>query len=165
MRRKKQREVWEALGRDDADWAVLTVRDRRAGRWKDDLDAFYSSGRASVDECLALVEPLSFAKALDYGAGTGRLCIALAARFDTVTALDVSDGMLRTIPERAAQAGVHNVFPTRVDEFQPNADHDFAISLLVLQHLPTVEEVGQSIRLIATALRSGGVGVIEMPER
>lgn len=165
MRRRRQREVWASLGQDDADWAVLTVRDRRHGRWEDQLAEFYASGRAAVQECVALAKPQQFAKALDFGAGTGRLSLALAARFESVTAVDVSPGMLRTIEVRAAEAGVRNISAVQIDDYQPQGDHDFAISLLVLQHLPSREDVRGAIRLIAASLRPGGVAVIELPER
>jgi SAM-dependent methyltransferase len=165
MRQKRQREVWGALGQADADWAVLTVRDRREGGWADELDAFYASGVAVVEECLALAEPAGFDKALDYGAGTGRLSFALATRFTNVTAVDVSDGMLRTLRERAKQKGLDNISPVQVDALRPASDHDFALSLLVLQHLPTKAAVEAAVGLVAAALRPGGVAVLEVPER
>lgn len=165
MRRRLQREVWEALGRDDGDWAVLTVPERRQGGWAENLDAFYTSGVDEIAECLKLAEPRNFAKALDYGAGTGRLSQALASKFGEVTSLDVSDAMLETLRQRAGDKGVTNISASLVDDFVPYGDHDFAISLLVLQHLPTRAAVADAVALIAQSLRPGGVGVLEIPER
>lgn len=165
MRRNRQREVWANLGRDDADWGVLTTPSRRHGGWHEDLDAFYASGREAVEECLRLAAPQGFSKALDFGAGTGRLSFALASRFEVVTSLDVSQGMLDTLTERATASGICNVTPMLLGEFRPAGDHDFALSLLVLQHLASRDEIAAAIRIIAESLRPGGVAVVEIPQR
>jgi SAM-dependent methyltransferase len=165
MRARRQREVWESLGREDADWGVLTVRDRRHQGWQRDLEAFYAHGREAGAECLKTATPPAYNKALDYGAGTGRLSFALSARFARVTAVDVSPGMLATLSGRARTRSIANIEPLHADEFDPQADHDFAISLLVLQHLPSLDDVARAIARIAAALRPGGVAVIEVPER
>jgi 2-polyprenyl-3-methyl-5-hydroxy-6-metoxy-1,4-benzoquinol methylase len=165
MRQRRQREVWNTLGRTDADWAVLTAPERRSGRWEKDIEAFYESGRRDVTDCLALCQLAASTKALDYGAGTGRLSFALASRFGQVTSLDVSEEMLAVLEERATGRNIRNVSVVHVDQFVASADHDFALSLLVLQHLPDRASVQQAIRTIASGLRPGGVAVIELPER
>ncbi len=165
MRARRQREVWHSLGQEDADWGVLTVRDRRHQGWAGDLDTFYASGLTAVEECLRLASPPGWGRALDFGAGTGRLSLALATHFKHVISLDVSPGMLDVMAERAQATGVGNVTPLHVDEFQPSADCDFAISLLVLQHLAGKQAVSDAVGLIAAAVRPGGVAVLEFPER
>jgi SAM-dependent methyltransferase len=159
-----QQRVWESLGESDPDWGVLTARDRRHGGWVEQLPEFYASGETAVRECLDLAEPQSHGRALDYGAGTGRLTFALAAVFDHVTAVDISPGMLATIRARSADVGIANVAATAVSAFTPSPDHDFAISLLVLQHLPSLTAIDRAIGMIAAALRPGAPAVIEVPE-
>jgi SAM-dependent methyltransferase len=159
-----QQRVWESLGESDPDWGVLTARDRRHGGWVDQLPEFYASGVTAVRECLSLAAPQSHARALDYGAGTGRLSFALAAVFDHVTAVDISPGMLATIRARSADVGIGNVSVTAVSAFTPSPDHDFAISLLVLQHLPSLAAIDRAIGVIGAALRPGAPAVIEVPE-
>ena len=44
-----QRE-WNAFGEQDPLWAILTVPDRRGGRW--DLEEFLATGRHEVEEVL-----------------------------------------------------------------------------------------------------------------
>ncbi|HTW21832.1 MAG TPA: class I SAM-dependent methyltransferase [Mycobacteriales bacterium] len=162
---QRQEEVWSSLGADDPDWAVLTVRDRRHRGWEDDLSEFYETGEAAVSECLELARPTGAARALDYGAGTGRLSFALAKRFAHVTAVDISPGMRKTLNERAAAAGITNVTTVAPSEVDEHGEHDFAVSLLVLQHLPDLQAVDAAVGVIAGALRPGGVAVIELPER
>src|SRR5438128_1743042 len=100
-RRVNQEEVWSSLGGTDPDWGVLTVRSKRHGGWDAELEEFYLSGKSEVERCLERVGQIPLRRALDYGAGTGRLSFALAEVFDHVTSVDVSDGMLATLVERA----------------------------------------------------------------
>ena len=105
------------------------------------------------------------ARGLDYGAGTGRLSFALARRFDRVSAVDISPGMMATLTTRAAAAGITNITGLTPSDLTESRDHDFAISLLVLQHLPTLAAIDEAIGMIAGTLRTGAPAVIELPER
>jgi methylase of polypeptide subunit release factors len=49
------------------------------------------------------------ATALDFGCGAARLVVALAQRFDKVTGVDVSSGMLKIAAENRAERGIGNV--------------------------------------------------------
>jgi SAM-dependent methyltransferase len=164
-RERRQQDVWSSLGAKDPDWGVLTVRDRRHGGWEGELSEFYASGEAAIEECLAQARPNATGRALDYGAGTGRLSFALASRFDQVTSVDISPGMLATLTSRAAAANITNVSPVAPASLSESRDHDFAVSLLVLQHLPTLAAIDNAIGMIAGALRAGAPAVIEVPER
>jgi len=163
---RRHREVWESLGRSDPDWAVLTDPARRRGGWAPDLEAFYGTGRAEVDEVLAgLPADTGRSRATDWGSGTGRLSLALAAHFDQVTSVDVSDPMLATLADRAAQRGVTNVRGVRLDEHRPGADQDLVLCLLVLQHLPDRAAVLAALEAMTASLRPGGRLVVEVPDR
>lgn len=166
-RRARHRDVWSGLGDSDPDWGVLTVSDRRGGGWTHDLDAFYATGEADVAEALSHVDgDLGHDRALDFGSGTGRLTFALARRFASVTAVDVSEGMLATLRTRAAERGLADrVRPTHVDQLHVGGDHDLAFSLLVLQHLESRAAIGQALARLAATLRPGGWLVVEVPER
>lgn len=160
----RQREVWASLGESDPDWGVLTARGRRHGGWDERLHEFYGSGATAVSECLALASPHSHGRALDYGAGTGRLSFALARSFGEVTAVDISPGMLSTLRARAETAGIRNITPVLAPALTPSPDHDFAVSLLVLQHLPSLAAIDEAVERIGAALRPGAPAVIELPE-
>jgi 2-polyprenyl-3-methyl-5-hydroxy-6-metoxy-1,4-benzoquinol methylase len=163
-RRETQEEVWSSLGGSDPDWGVLTIRTKRHGGWDSELEQFYRSGQAEVGDCLALASPASTRRALDYGAGTGRLSFALAEVFDEVTSVDVSPGMLTLLAERASARGLGNVAPIQPEDLGSAGLHDFALSLLVLQHLPSVDAIAEAIGMIAGRLRPGAAAVIELPE-
>src|SRR4051794_28283830 len=88
---------WEALGEQDALWAILSVPEKRGGGW--DLDAFFATGRAEVAELLDLSRrldpPRERGTALDFGCGVGRISQALAEHFDRVIGVDVAESMVR----------------------------------------------------------------------
>lgn len=158
--------MWETLGDTDPDWAVLTDPGRRRGGWDSDLEAFYATGRAEVDEVLDEIgAEVRRARATDWGSGTGRLTLALAAQFTDVTAVDVSTTMLDTLAARAAQRGVTNVHPVRLEDFRPGGDQDLVVCLLVLQHLPDRAAVLAAARTMVAALTIGGRVVLEVPDR
>jgi 2-polyprenyl-3-methyl-5-hydroxy-6-metoxy-1,4-benzoquinol methylase len=165
VKRDVHGEVWRQLGRNDPDWAVLTVPARRHGGWAGDLEDFYRSGEDDVEAALRLAGVSAGRRALDWGAGTGRLSRALAARFDEVTAVDISPGMLDTLRQRLADEEVGNVTTQLVEDFDGVGRYDFALSLLVLQHLADVDQVRNALTRMLTALRPTGAAVVELPAR
>jgi SAM-dependent methyltransferase len=160
-------EVWESLGGQDPDWAVLTAPGRRHRGWADHLEQFYATGRAEVADIVAglpAASPLD--RALDWGSGTGRLTFALAERYRAVTAVDVSSSMLTTLTERATQLGLGSrVRPTLLADLRPAGDVDLLVSLLVLQHLSCQADALAALRTMVACLRVGGYLVVEVPDR
>jgi 2-polyprenyl-3-methyl-5-hydroxy-6-metoxy-1,4-benzoquinol methylase len=164
MKRQLHREVWESLGRSDPDWAVLSSDQHRFNGWSAELDTFYASGRSDVAAVLSLLpDEASRGAALDLGCGTGRLSFALAEHFASVTAADISATMLSRLQGRAVDRGVAGVHAVQMDDLVPAADHDLALSLLVLQHLADREAIGAMLALMVGCLRPGGWLVAEIP--
>jgi SAM-dependent methyltransferase len=160
-------EVWESLGSEDPDWAVLTDPELRHGGWQDRLDDFYASGRAEVGNIFAsLPSDVRLDRAIDWGSGTGRLTFALLERYSRVTAVDVSRSMLATLVSRAQKLELDaRVTPTMVGDLRPASDHDLAVSLLVLQHFGTRAEVTAAVHTLVACVRVGGHLVLEIPDR
>jgi 2-polyprenyl-3-methyl-5-hydroxy-6-metoxy-1,4-benzoquinol methylase len=159
-------EVWESLGSQDPDWAVLTAPELRHGGWSHRLDDFYSSGRTEVRRIFETLPPdAGYDRALDWGSGTGRLTFALLDQCAHVTAVDVSRSMLATLTGRAREHGLApRVTPTLVADVRPAADHDLAVCLLVLQHLRSRADMTDALRTLVACLRVGGYLVVEIPE-
>ena len=158
------REIWQSLGSIDPDWSVLTTKSMRGGGWETNLEAFYETGRKELSEVLSHIpEPLRYEHALDWGAGTGRLSFALAEHFKRVTSVDVADSMIELLGRRAEARGVRNVQPTHVDAFEPDGTVDFALCLLVLQHLSSHAAIEDALRRMVRALRPGGWLFVEIP--
>jgi ubiquinone/menaquinone biosynthesis C-methylase UbiE len=130
---------WEKLGAEDPLWAILTVPDKKGGRW--DPEAFFATGREEIagvmNKLLALGIKPSGGRALDFGCGVGRLSQALAAGFDEVHGVDVSAPMVERAngfnrhPDRC-----HYHVNTRPDlQLFPPGHFDFIYSNIVLQHI------------------------------
>lgn len=101
---------------------------------------FFASGRAWMDEFAAFANlarvDLRGAAALDFGCGLGRMTRALAARYDQVIGIDVSDEMVsRANRLRISEATkyIHVLeTPWPIDDDAV----DLAFSTIVVQHIP-----------------------------
>jgi ubiquinone/menaquinone biosynthesis C-methylase UbiE len=95
-------------------------------------------------------------RAIDVGAGTGLLGLALAGDLGELVLAEPSDGMLAVIREKLAAGGPRNVMAVQFDltsDGLPGAPFDLAVSLLVLHHL---EDTGAALAAILRLLRPGG---------
>lgn len=156
-------EVWQSLGEQDADWAVESRPERKHGGWKGHEDEFYETGRLRVMQALSLVPGVGREKAIDWGSGTGRLSFTLAQEFEWVTCVDISTSMQSALAERAEERGIANLDLTLVGDFVGEADHDFGLSLITMQHFPDRETVRSAIEAMVQSLKPGGQMVIEIP--
>jgi SAM-dependent methyltransferase len=157
---------WEAFGRDDPLWAVLTEPSRRGGLW--DPDEFLATGEQEIGELFAELDACGIAldkgRALDFGCGAGRLTQALADWFQQCDGVDIAASMI-------AEAERLNRHGERVSyHVNPSADlalfggetFDFVLSYIVLQHM----EPRYAKRYIAEfvrVLKVGAVGVFSLP--
>jgi SAM-dependent methyltransferase len=159
---------WTRLGKEDPLWAVLVAPGMRGRRW--DVDDFFATGREEVDTSLARLEPLGLspgtARALDFGTGVGRLARALATRFDTVTAVDVSPTMLDEARRLDRSEGRIDWVLNEVPDlsFVEDASVDLVYSSLVLQHLP-LDLARDYLREFIRVLRADGVAVVQVASR
>src|SRR5450432_830602 len=152
--------AWDALGRRDPHWAILSEPGRQGG-WDD--EQFFATGKAEIDATVTELGDLLGTKeaALDFGCGLGWLTQALAVHFDDVTGIDVAQSMIE-----GAQA--RNAFPDRVSyvvSTEPtlpfgDAAFDFAYSNMVLQHLPP-KAAATYISELVRVLRPDGILVFQ----
>jgi len=94
--------------------------------------------------------------AMDFGAGTGLLTLALLPDVGAMTAVDASGGMLRVLDEKLSGLGVANVRTWPCDIMHdplPPAPVDLIVSAMVLHHLP---DVPQALRRLRACLNPGG---------
>ena len=88
---------------------------------------------------------------LDVGCGSGMYTIRIAQTAQSVTALDISDEMLRILAEDAATAGIKNITPVNSDweDFNPSGKYDVIFAAMT----PALfNEQGKS-KLLALAKR------------
>jgi cyclopropane fatty-acyl-phospholipid synthase-like methyltransferase len=101
--------------------------------------------------------------ALDFGCGTGRVMIPMAAHFEKVIGVDVAPAMLAEAEKNCRAAGIKNV------TFQRNGGDlagipsplAFVHSCLVFQHIPQGRGEAIFSRLIAR-LGPGGIAAIQL---
>lgn len=158
--------TWEALGRDDPFWAVLTEQDRRDGKWEP--EAFFATGVAEVKQLAVELERLGLrlggGRALDFGCGVGRITQALGERFEQVDGVDISAPMLEQA--RRFNAGGEDCRFTenrRTDlRLFPDGHFDFIYSRIVLQHMPA-RMARRYLAEFCRVLRPGGVLYFQIP--
>lgn len=153
------RRNWEAWGRLDPMWAVLTDPDKRGGRW--DPEEFFASGRVEVDHVLSLARPSKWNRALDFGCGVGRASQALARHFKGVVGVDLAESMVKQA-QMLNQMGRRCEFRTYDGETLPfpNGIFNLVYSLHVLQHIaPHYQR--QAIAELVRVTRPGGLLVLQ----
>lgn len=147
---------WDAFGRTDPFWAILTDPNRRGNRW--DPAEFFATGREEMTAHFAhaahLGVPATRRRGLDFGCGAGRLTQAMAIHVDSVVGVDVAPSMIDL-------ARAHNVHGARcVYEVNDRPDltrfddrsFDVIYTGRVLQHMePRYAEgyVREFVRLLA----------------
>ncbi len=165
MSLKHVKETFEEAGRTDPMYAVLTVHNRRGGKW--DPEEFFARGRKEIDEVLRYAKeaklPMRYERAFDFGCGVGRLTQALGDHFSHVTGVDISSSMVE-------EARRHNRHGEKV-HYQVNdtadlatfadASFDFVYSNITLQHVPpdaACAYIGEFVRI----LTPGGTAIFQV---
>ena len=163
---RTQAKNWEAFGRRDPLFGVLSDPAKAHGRW--DVDEFFESGRAHVAKLFRILaeHDVTFVagRALDFGCGVGRLTRPISDRFEQTVGVDVAPSMIRLARRYSATLSrcefVLNTHPD-LRGFETGS-FDFVHSCLVLQHIPP----DVSLRYIAEFLRiarPGGVIAFQVP--
>lgn len=124
---------WQVWGAEDPYYGVLSAERFRDGGSREE---FFDTGEHYVAGRLALIEkhfgPINRGRALDFGAGVGRLTIPLSKQFEEVVGLDISPAMIAE-----AQRNDAAVQFRLSDDDLTNADghFDFVLSSITLQHI------------------------------
>ncbi|MFN2607550.1 MAG: glycosyltransferase [Acidimicrobiales bacterium] len=162
------RSTWQALGDIDPLWAVLSRPDKAGNRWE--AAEFFATGVDEVarlmDRITALGIRLRTARALDFGCGVGRLTQALAAHFDAVDGVDISDSMIARAREYNAtgdRCAYHLNARPDLSAF-PDDSYDLVYSNITLQHMPRERAEAYIAELLRVA-HGDGVVAFQLPSR
>ncbi len=167
MELERLQQHWTAFGEQDPLWAILAFPDKRRGAW--DLEEFFATGRADVDDVLRMLADhgtaVELGRALDFGCGVGRLTRALAQHFASCDGVDLAASMIaraRELNENGDRVRFHHNDAPDLRLFE-DGSFDFILSLIVLQHMKP-ELMRGYIREFVRVLRPGGVAVFNVPE-
>lgn len=94
---KEVQRHWNAFGKIDPLWAIVTQPEKRFGKWKP--AEFFACGEEEIMRILRHVDALSFplrpGRALDFGCGVGRLTQALSHHFRQCDGVDIAPSMIK----------------------------------------------------------------------
>jgi len=154
------RSYWDEGARRNAVWYVDTSLDYD----EPDLDRFFETGNVIVSQALddAPVGPAGHGLAVEIGCGLGRICQALASRFDRVIGVDISPEMLKRAREFVEDPKVEFVLGNGVSlEGVETASADLVVSFTVFQHIPSVSVICDYVTEAGRVLKPGGVFVFQ----
>ncbi len=130
---------WDAYGRQDPLFAIVSWAEKKNNRWN--LDEFLQLGVQEIEALLAYIaelrHPLERGHALDFGCGVGRLTQALAPHFDRVSGVDIAPSMIeqaRHINRFAERCQYYLNERTDLSLF-PDNHFDFIYTNITLQHM------------------------------
>jgi cyclopropane fatty-acyl-phospholipid synthase-like methyltransferase len=147
---------WETFAQEDASHYIATQLD----------DDFGESGVRTATRILseAQVTLHEGMNILEFGCGTGRVLLPIAAGVRRAFGVDVSPTMLEHLAEAAEARGVSNVVGLRTTDDWPTGI-DFAYSNLVFQHIESTREIEGALRGIHACLRDTGVAHLQFDTR
>lgn len=158
------RNQWRALGEQDPFWSVLTHDEYRMANLDDKTAAeFYETGaeHARLVDLFGARNHVEVRRGtcVELGCGVGRVTKHLAAHFEKVIAVDISEGNLRQSQKMAEAAGIKNiehVLLTSPDDIKHIDNFDVFYSFMVMQHNPPPIQKYQ-LDIILDKLNPGGV--------
>ncbi len=161
---ERLREGWRKLGEEEPFWSVYTHDEYRSANVDSAaLERLYASGaeHAGLIELFAARSGIALPRGvcLELGCGVGRVTKHLAAAFERVIAVDISDGNMRQCRAMAEREGLTNidfVVLGSPEELAALPPFDVLYSMIVLQHnQPPVQH--HMLDVLLGKLRPGGV--------
>jgi len=128
--------------------------DIKARDW--DKNLMHSQRSEAIAKALTETIPLRRnMKALEFGSGTALLSLILKDKFDDITLMDNSSGMIHMAREKIKREGVKNMTPLLFDLEKEDFDGKFDIiyTQMVLHHVRDTESIFKKFNLL---LNPGG---------
>jgi SAM-dependent methyltransferase len=162
---ERLRRNWDAFGRIDPLWSILTLPGTERGHW--DVEAFFETGRAEVRRVLAYLNevagPIGRGRALDFGCGVGRVTQALGAHYAQVDGVDIAESMIE-LARRSNRSGRrcrYHVHAADDLSLFASGTFDLVYCSYVLQHIEP-EPAERYVREFVRVLAPGGVAAFQI---
>jgi SAM-dependent methyltransferase len=161
---------WEAFGKEDPHWSVLTHEDFRKDAIDGNRESFFASGAHIVNVARSFctrngLDIGAFGLCLELGCGVGRITTHLAKVFPRVIGVDISESHLSVCRQELELKGIENVSLRSVKsvaQLDALPEFDFFVSFIVLQHNPP-PVIRIILEKILRKLRPGGVALFQVP--
>jgi SAM-dependent methyltransferase len=157
---KAMRRFWDRAARENALWYVDTSLSFEAP----DVARFLETGRAIVAEAVdeAPISPPAATLAVEVGSGLGRVCLALAERFERVVGIDVSPEMIKRATEFVSDKRITFLEGDGSSlSGIADASADLVVSFTVFQHIPRASIIEGYIIDAGRVLKPGGLFVFQ----
>ncbi|MGB8699882.1 MAG: methyltransferase domain-containing protein [Thermosynechococcaceae cyanobacterium] len=159
------KDMWDKRAQKDAFFYV------ESAFWDGDLDKFFALGEERMH---LLLDPIlqerginpQKSHALEIGCGVGRFSRALAQRFQQVTAVDVSDEMIRQARDLHPASEYPNLTFQSTDGMSlsgiASRSIDVVFSYEVFQHMPSSDIIFQNLVEVCRVLQPHGIAYIHL---
>jgi len=153
---ERMQAYWDERARLNAAWYV----DTSLSFDNPDMDRFFADGERIVAHVLQGIRDPGSGVALEIGCGLGRLCRALATRFDRVIGVDISPEMIARARELVPECEFKVNDGADLEDV-PRASVDLVLTFTVFQHIPDQEVVRRYVAEIGRVLRPGGSAYLQ----
>jgi ubiquinone/menaquinone biosynthesis C-methylase UbiE len=156
---------WNSLAEKNAAYFVMT--DYGEGITE---EQFRTSGMKNYEQLIgndslitSRLSPFGSKDVMEIGCGIGRITEFLSKNFKTVSAVDISEEMVRKGSQRLS--GSKNIVFKATDGTSfpfTSSSFDFVFSFIVFQHMPDTQTIEKNIAEISRVLRPGGIAKIQL---
>lgn len=166
MKLKELQANWDAFGKTDPLYAILTLNGKEGNGW--DINEFFERGEEEINGVMDYVRSLGIEvptrAALDFGCGVGRLTQALAHYFESVSGVDIAPSMIELAWKYNRHGQKCNYVINQRDDLGLYADDsfDFIYSNITLQHM-SPRHSKKYIREFIRILSPGGLMIFQLP--
>jgi SAM-dependent methyltransferase len=145
--------------------AEIVARDNSA----DESEEWYVKNKGKyhneieINNVLRYLKPKAEDNILDAGSGTGRITRILAKKCRKIYALDFSKKSLEVLAQQVQKESIHNVVyisANLAQEFELDEKVEKAVSVQVIQHIPTESGRQKAVKNVYNSLKNGGTFVM-----
>ena len=166
MELSELRKNWDAFGKADPLWAILSWPEKQYGGW--DPAEFFASGQVEIDKTMRYIDSLGVSlrrgRALDFGCGVGRLTQALCGYFDECYGVDIAASMIEHARRFNRHGGQCRYVLNEAADLSVFLDNhfDFIYSFIVLQHMEP-RYIRRYLEDFLRILAPGGLAYFQIP--